>query len=143
MNPIAKKLMATANKAASGLYRTTNGKVGGSVRGQKVLILTVPGRKSGQPRSVPLAYFEHGGNYLVVGSAGGMKDEPDWMKNLAAVSTASVQIGDSTTAVAVRIAAEPERALLWHDVVLARAPFFADYQRKTDRTLRIGVLTPQ
>src|SRR5690242_5113795 len=94
MNRLAKKMMATGNKVVSGLYRKTGGKFGSSVRGQSVLILTVPGRKSGQPRTVPLAYFDHEGSYVVVGSAGGAKEEPDWMKNLAAASTGSVQIGD-------------------------------------------------
>lgn len=143
MNRVAKKLMATGNKAMSSLYRKTSGKVGGSVRGQRVLILTVPGRKSGEPRSVPVAYFEHNGSYIVVGSAGGAKDDPDWMKNLAAATSGSVQIGDAVTPVTTRVATGPERDLIWNEVVVTKAPFFANYERKSGRTIPIGVLTPQ
>ena len=144
MNPIAKKLMATANKAASGLYRKTNGKVGSKAKGGlPVLILTVAGRKSGLPRSVPVAYFRDGGTYIVVGSAGGMKEEPDWIKNLAATDKATIQVGETVSPVAVHIADTTERERLWRDVVMTEGAFFADYEKKSGRTLRLGVLTPR
>jgi hypothetical protein len=57
MNPVAKRAMAAGNNAASWVYRRTNGRIGGSVKGLPVLLLTVTGRKTGRPRSVPVALF--------------------------------------------------------------------------------------
>ena len=134
--------MASGNKFASRLYQKSNGKVLGSVRGCPVLVLTVPGRKSGQPRTTPVAYFEHEGSYVVVGSAGGAKEEPDWIKNLEAASTATVQIGDDTFDVSIRVlGAGEERDRIFYDVVVRKAPFFGDYEKKAGRVIKLGILT--
>lgn len=135
-------MMASGNKFASRLYQKSNGKVLGSVRGCPVLVLTVPGRKSGHPRTTPVAYFEHEGSYVVVGSAGGAKEEPDWIKNLEAASTATVQIGDDTFDVSIRVlGAGEERDRIFYDVVVRTAPFFGDYEKKAGRVIKLGILT--
>ncbi|HEX6491964.1 MAG TPA: nitroreductase/quinone reductase family protein, partial [Candidatus Dormibacteraeota bacterium] len=51
------KAMGTAHIA---LYRRTGGRIGGSFRGVPTLLLTVTGRKSGQPRTAPLFYGRDG-----------------------------------------------------------------------------------
>jgi hypothetical protein len=60
------------------LYRRTNGRVGGrGMGGLPLLLLTVPGRRSGAPHTVPVAYFGHSAGYLVVGTGmGGSKRTP-------------------------------------------------------------------
>jgi len=42
------------------LYRVTGGRVGGSMSGVLVLLLTTTGRKSGKERTVPLVYIKDG-----------------------------------------------------------------------------------
>lgn len=37
------------------LYRRSDGRIGGSIRGVSVLLLTVVGRKTGLPHTVPIA----------------------------------------------------------------------------------------
>jgi F420H(2)-dependent quinone reductase len=144
MNPIQKTLMATGNKVASRLYVRSNGRMGGSARGVPVLVLTVPGRRTGTPRSVPVAYFEYDGGYLVAATAGGAKADPEWIKNLSAVGQAKVQVGDMRYDVDVRIAEGAERDGLWRDVVVARAPAFAKYEEKSGgRAIPIAILTPR
>lgn len=76
---MANKIMAAVNRLAAWVYRRTKGRVGGSAKGVPVLLITVPGRKTGVPRSVPVAFFEHGDGYLVAGSAGGGKADPQWI----------------------------------------------------------------
>ena len=142
MNPILKTLMATGNKVASRLYVRSNGRIGGSARGVPVLVLTVPGRKTGKPRSVPVAYFDHDGGYLVAATAGGSKTDPEWIRNLAAKGQARVQVGESQYDVDVRIVEGAERDQLWRDVVIQRAPGFGKYVEKSGRVIPVAILTP-
>src|SRR5688572_8442401 len=78
------------------LYRLTKGKIGGSMRGFKVLLLTTTGRKTGKQRTAPLGYFEPtpGGGYLIIGSAGGAEWNPAWYYNIRSNPQVKIQIGD-------------------------------------------------
>ena len=52
MNAAVKRLMRAGNGLAVFLYRRSNGRIGGTARGgTRVLLLTVPGRKSGTPHA--------------------------------------------------------------------------------------------
>jgi deazaflavin-dependent oxidoreductase (nitroreductase family) len=88
-----------------------------------------------------MAYFDHEGSWLVVGSAGGLKSDPQWFRNLRATDRASLQIGEKDQTVAVHVADGPEQDALWAKVT-NKAPFFEDYHRKAGRTIPIAVLTP-
>jgi deazaflavin-dependent oxidoreductase (nitroreductase family) len=143
VNSIGLKLWATLNRLTAGLYRRTNGKLGGWARGSlPVVLLTVPGRKTGTPRTTPVCYFERAGDYILVGSAGGYAEDPQWFKNLAATDRARLRIKDREIELGVRIAEGDEREALWRDVVVAEAPGFQDYASKSGRTLPIAILTP-
>lgn len=136
-------VMRNANKVGVGLYRRTEGRIGGRAKGGlPVLLLTVPGRRTGSPRTTPVGYFEHDGGYLVVGSAGGMKDEPQWIRNLGATPSAQIRLRERTVAVGVRMLTGDERDSVFGNVVLAQQPYFADYEKKSGRTLKLAVLTP-
>lgn len=138
------KVMATGNKLAAWLYKRSDGRVGGSARGVPVLLLTVPGRTTGTPRTVPVAYFDHEGAYLVAATAGGSKRDPQWIRNLSAVDRAEVQVGEKKHLVDVRIAEGAERDQLWRDVIISRAPSFAGYEEKSgQRQIPIALLTPR
>jgi deazaflavin-dependent oxidoreductase (nitroreductase family) len=53
------------------------------------MVLTVPGRKSGQPRSTPMSPFEHdGGLYVVAGYPGA-----DWASNARAAGAGTLSRG--------------------------------------------------
>jgi deazaflavin-dependent oxidoreductase (nitroreductase family) len=142
MNPIGKKVMAAGNGALSWLYRRTNGRFIGSVKGLPVLLLTVPGRKTGKPRSVPVAYFEHDGGYVLAASAGGAKSNPQWIRNLEAAGQARIRIGVRQYEVDARLASGAEHSELWQNLVLTRAPFFAGYEKKSGRTIPLALLSP-
>lgn len=141
MNPILKTTMRAVNAVAVGLYRRTNGRIGGKIRGTDTLLLTVVGRKSGQPRTVVVSYFENDGDYVLAGSAGGAKQHPQWVRNIAAAGRARIQIRDRVQVVDGRITEGAERDRLWQDVVVNRFPFFAKYQEKSGRTIPVAVLT--
>jgi len=140
---LQRRLFRIGNKVGVWLYRTSGGKLGNKARGgTPVLILTVKGRKSGQPFSSPAAYFERGGGWLVVGSANGLPQEPQWFRNLRATDSAVVEIGDQRRAVAVRVLEGEERDDAFAQV-LTENPGFADYETKSGRSMPVALLTPR
>jgi deazaflavin-dependent oxidoreductase (nitroreductase family) len=143
MNKLVSRVMRGGNSVAVSLYRRSGGRLGGSAKGVEVLLLTVAGRRTGRRFTVPVAYIEHDGGYVVTGSGGGMKNEPQWFLNLRSARDAEIEMGRTSLPVDVRIADGAERDRLWHDVVLARAPFFGKYQEKAGRVIPIATLTPR
>lgn len=143
MHPMLKVVGRAMTAFFVWLYRSSNGRVGGTAKGLPILLLTVPGRRTGTPRTVAVVYFEHAGGYLVTGSAGGMKNHPQWFRNIRAAGRARIQIGNQGHDVDARVVEGAERDELWHDVVLVRAPFFAKYQEKSGRVIPIVALTSQ
>lgn len=142
MNPVMKTVMRTASKGAVFAYRRSGGRIGGKAQGTPVLLLTVRGRRTRTPRTSAVAYFEHEGGYVVVGSAGGMPEDPQWFRNLRKADRADIEVGRTRHEVTVRELTGEERDRVWRDVVLARAPGFAKYETKSGRTMPLALLTP-
>jgi hypothetical protein len=90
MNFAARKAVQAATKTNVWLYRRTSGRIGGRGMDKRpLLLLTVPGRRSGVLRTVPVVYFDHSGGYLVVGTGmGGSKRTPQWFLNLRSAGRA-------------------------------------------------------
>ncbi|MGH9233690.1 MAG: nitroreductase/quinone reductase family protein [Acidimicrobiales bacterium] len=110
MNAAVKRLMRAGNGLAVFLYRRSNGRIGGTARGgTQVLLLTVPGRNTGTPHTTPVSYFEVQGGYVVTGTAGGTKQDPQWFRNLRAASQAHVELGPRHLDVDVHAASGAER----------------------------------
>ena len=135
-------LIRWGNRAGVWSYRHSSGRLVGPGKGTTIALLTMPGRRTGLPRTVPLGLHQYGAEYLVVGTGSGSHREPDWFRNLRATPSADIQIKDRHIAVAVRVADGEERDRLWHDVVLAQAPWRAKYERKAGRVIPVAVLTP-
>lgn len=99
-----------------GLYKVTGGRIGlwqpkpgkwGTAR------LTTTGRRSGEPRSVMIGYFEDGPNLVTMAMNGWSEGEPAWWLNLQANPVATVDLKDERRTVHGRAAAGDERARLW------------------------------
>src|SRR6266576_5014849 len=95
------------------VYRLSGGRFGGKIGGLPVLLLTTIGRKSGRPRTQPLAYTRTGGGYAVIASKGGAAQHPLWYLNLRANPLAEVTVGRDTHEVRARDAEGEERERLW------------------------------
>ena len=80
-------------RAHCAVYRGTRGLVGGKLLGIQMLLLTTRGRKTGQSRTLPLAYVEYRGDYIIVASNGGSDSPPAWWLNLQSAATARIQVG--------------------------------------------------
>ena len=64
------------------VYRWTGGIIGERIFGNRMLLLTTTGRKTGQPRTRPVAYLTDGDVLVIVAGAAGAEKHPDWWLNL-------------------------------------------------------------
>lgn len=121
------------------VYQLTGGKVGGRIGKLPVLLLTTTGRKSGEPRTQPLAYTKTGNGYAVIASKGGSAQHPLWYLNLRATPLAEVAIGRETREVRARDAQGEERERLWR-ALADLYPGYDRYAQKTSRQIPVVVL---
>ncbi|MEO7421046.1 MAG: nitroreductase/quinone reductase family protein [Ornithinibacter sp.] len=141
MNAAQRSVLRRANALMVWLYRSTGGRLMGSAKGAPVLLLTAPGRRTLVPHTVPLAYMERRGSWVVTGSGGGMKNHPQWIANLRHSGRATIQIGRERQQVSAVVTQGAERDALWREVIEWK-PFFQDYERKSGRIIPVAVLTP-
>ena len=106
-----------------------------------VLILHTMGRRSGQPRQSPVAWFADGRDAWLIVASGGAAD-PDWYLNLMAhPERASVELpGRDPAPVTPQRLDGADRAQAWQPITAAQ-PRYAKYQRKTDREYPVVRLT--
>ena len=121
-------------------FRKNHGKVGGSFEGAPLLLLHTIGRHSGKPHINPVMYLKHGERFLVFASKGGADKQPDWYFNLKAHPNIRIEVGDDTINVHAEEVTGSERDTLYSRQA-ALYPRFADYQRKTKRTIPVIALT--
>jgi len=107
--------------------------------GLPVVIVTTRGRSSGKIRKAPLMRVEHDGEYALVASLGGAPNNPTWYGNLTADPSAlMIQDGAEPHDFVARELEGEERSLWWERAVAAY-PDYADYQKKTSRTIPVFV----
>jgi deazaflavin-dependent oxidoreductase (nitroreductase family) len=114
-----------------GAFRATRGRIGSSMDGQKVLLLTTTGHKSGKARTVPVMHFEQGGRRFVIASFGGSPQHPAWFKNLSAHPDVTVEVPGERYRARAEVVSSAERAAIWQKVVTA-SPRFGEYEKKTE-----------
>ena len=105
------------------------------------LLLTTTGRKSKEPRSLPLIYGRSGDSYVIIASKGGMPTHPIWFLNLEANPECKLQVGAKAVTARARIAEGKERETLWNDMAKIYPPYL-DYQKATNRKIPVVVLDP-
>jgi deazaflavin-dependent oxidoreductase (nitroreductase family) len=121
-------------------YRESGGTEGHDWQGTKTLLLTTTGRRSGEPRTLPLIYGRSGDDYLIVASKGGADEPPAWYLNLEANPDVELQVGDERFPATARTATAEEKPEMWRTMV-AEWPAYDEYQTKTDREIPIVVLS--
>lgn len=105
------------------------------------LMLTVVGRKSGQPRSTPLLCVPYRTGQLIAGSNFGGAKPPVWVVNVRAAERVQVQMYGATTAAVPRELTGAERDEAWAHM-LKTWPNYAKYAERTDRTIPVFYLEP-
>lgn len=122
------------------VYRASRGRLGSSLAGKPMLLLTTKGRKTGKERTTPLLYHRDGDALVVVASNGGDPRYPAWYLNLRAHPQARVQVGRLTLRCRARVAGPEERARLW-PMLLAEYAGYREYEVRAGREIPIVVLT--
>lgn len=131
-----------ASKLNTGLYRRTGGRLGGSIGRAPVCLLTTIGRKSGEPRTMPLLYLRDGDDVVVVASKGGYTNHPQWYLNLLANPDVEIEIKGARAPMRARVADEDEKAALWPKLV-AMYRSYDTYQARTERDIPVVICSPR
>jgi deazaflavin-dependent oxidoreductase (nitroreductase family) len=123
------------------IFAATNGRCTSTgIPTLPMLALTIPGRKTGRPRTVQLAYHRDGDDYLVVASSMGSQTHPAWRYNLEAAGKAEVRVRKGLFTVTAQVLTRQEKQRLW-PAIQASIPQMATYVRRTDRDFRVFRLT--
>jgi len=123
------------------LIRLTQGWIGSKLGTQTILLLETIGRKSGQPRVIPIAYFFHEGIYLIVESNWGKDRHTHWYLNLLKNPRAALEVNGQKITAEAHEAQGDEYARLWK-FATERHPPYLRYQEMTKRRIPIMVFKP-
>lgn len=123
------------------LIRLTNGRIGGKLGTQTILLLETIGRKSGQPRVIPIAYFFYEGKYLIVESNWGKDKQAAWYLNLKKNPRAALTVNGKKILTESHEAQGEEYTRLWK-FATERHPPYLHYQEMTSRHIPIMVFQP-
>ena len=141
-SPLTKVIIKWMSRGQTALYKVSKGRVAGSfLEGAPVALVTTIGRKSGEPRVVPLLFLREGNRVVLVASQGGSDKHPAWYLNLKANPKVKVQIKDEVVNLTARDATEQERAEYWPKLT-AFYKGFDDYQSWTDRVIPVVICDP-
>ena len=114
---------------------------GAGPSGLPTLLLTCIGRKSGEQRTVPLVFLQHGDKMVIVGSLAGYDKHPTWYLNIGANPKCWVQLDRRKMTAVARDATDEERRELW-PTLTALFPAWGYFQKQTNRPFPIVVLSP-
>jgi F420H(2)-dependent quinone reductase len=136
------------------LYERSGGRLGHRLIRLRFLLLRTTGRRSGQPRTVTLAYARDAdgparagpdrAGYVVVASNYGSAQPPGWLLNISADPRVQIQDGPRRTGATARIVSpgDPGYERLWQLVNDRNHDRYRGYQAKTSRPIPVVVLTP-
>ena len=97
------------------------------------------GRKSGKIFITPLCYADIGGEVVICASKGGADHHPAWYLNLRERAFVEFQIATQAFRGTWREPEGAEREKIWSFFVDCH-PFYADYQKSTDRVLPLIII---
>ena len=124
------------------LFRLSGGRLGARFPGgAQVCLVTVIGRRTGQPHTVPLLYLPDGEEIVLVASKGGMSHHPLWYHNMIANPRVEVEIGSTRRPMTVREATDAEKTRLWPQLV-KMYPDYDTYQARTTRQIPVLICRP-
>jgi deazaflavin-dependent oxidoreductase (nitroreductase family) len=122
------------------LQKTTRGRWSVlDIAGLPSLALTVPGRKSGIPRTTPLLCVPYREGWLIAGSYFGGPKTPLWVGNLRATELARIRFAREDIDVSWRELEGADRAEAWR-AMLEVWPNYAKYEERTDRVIPVFLL---
>jgi deazaflavin-dependent oxidoreductase (nitroreductase family) len=139
--PVTWYLVNVGGKVDPVLMRMTGGRVKTTLNAPTVLLVHT-GRKSGEERRTPLAYFTDGDDVVLIASRGGHEKNPPWYHNLRANPEVELWTGHDGGRYRAREAEGAERERLWK-LATEFYPGFDSYQRRAgSRRIPVIVCSP-
>lgn len=135
--------MVRMDMRAKNLEVITRFRAGGPIDGmhrERLVLLTTTGARTGERRTTPMMFHRDGDRLLVIASNVGAPRHPHWYTNLVADPHVTVEVGDETYEAIATPASGAEYERLW-SMITELYPFFADHQKKTERTIPIVMIT--
>jgi deazaflavin-dependent oxidoreductase (nitroreductase family) len=133
--------MNVAAKVDAKLMQRTNGRIALPAM-MPVVVMTVRGAKSGQPRTTPLVYYTEGDDVILVASNFGREKHPAWLHNVRANPEITLSArGRSGRYRAREVEDRAERDRLFANFVKV-FPGYGGYERRTDRDIRVMRCSP-
>jgi deazaflavin-dependent oxidoreductase (nitroreductase family) len=123
------------------LYRLSGGKLAGRIGDLEFLLLTTIGRRTGKNRTIPLGWIDHEEGFLIVASNSGGPSNPGWFHNLKGNPEVTVEVMDRVLGATAEVLSGEARTQAWRQV-LAAAPLYARYERRTTREIPLILLRP-
>jgi deazaflavin-dependent oxidoreductase (nitroreductase family) len=114
-------------------------RAGGEVEGmhrERLVLLTTTGRRTGEPRTVPMMYHRDGDRILVVASNIGAPRHPDWYLNLADDPRVTVEVDDRKFDAEALPLLGADYVRTWTELE-KHYPFLADHQAKARQAKRV------
>ena len=104
--------------------------------------LTTTGRKSGEPRTIPLLFvIPPAGGHAVAATNFGRTNHPGWALNLEAEPRATLEVDGETTRVVARKVDTQEVLEIW-PLFDGMWPGYEEYREIAPRDIKVFVLTP-
>ncbi|MCW2829867.1 MAG: nitroreductase [Aeromicrobium sp.] len=122
-------------------YERSGGREGTLHEGDRIVVLTTVGVKSGHLRKTPVMRVEHDGEYVVVGSRGGAPQDPGWCANIRRHPHVELQDETVVHECDARELEGAERDVWWQRCVETFSNY-GDYQQRTDRLIPLFLLVP-
>ena len=116
------------------LYRVTGGRFGASMGSIDVVLVETIGRKSGLPRTVPIACYPYRDSVAVSASNSGKDTHPAWYLNMQANPGVRVLLGKEHYAAIAEDVPDEEREALWASIIQINQ-HQAGYIEKTGRKI--------
>jgi deazaflavin-dependent oxidoreductase (nitroreductase family) len=125
------------------LYTLTGGRAyrGGPDSPAGFLKLTTTGRKSGTQRTVHLIYIRDGSTYALTASNGGRPRNPGRFYNVRSNHRVTIEVHGARRSAVAEIAGPEKRRELW-ERLLEIAPFYAGYEKRTQREIPMVLVRP-
>ena len=123
-------------------FRANNGKVGGQFEHIPLVLVNTVGSKSGEIRTIPLAYLPHDDRVYLAGTGGRNERDPAWVVNLLANPDATYELGGDPIETRATLLEGEERAAAW-DHIISLIPGFEDERKKRTREIPVFALDPR
>jgi deazaflavin-dependent oxidoreductase (nitroreductase family) len=108
-----------------------------------LVLMTAPGRKTGEPRTVPLVYFTQGDEVILTASSFGRARHPAWYLNAVAAGRVELRAKGRSSTYVVRETEGVERDRLFELSKNLYAGYGLYEERATNRTIPVLALRPE